>query len=1844
MATDPPMPPNTYRVNHYPDYTTVIVPLGEQVEDGMMERARMERQDRRRQRVRNGSEIRREFLASLDQENNPQDANTQFLQQMMLPDYDLHSQDLDVVVEQPELVEYQNESREDSALESGTEDTESGHESVNMLSNKEIKLDTSGSLPFAKINVSTLNEKEGSAPTPAVTLLDSGASIGICQYDFLKTLPVMPEIRKTRVTASSFTGDPLKIIGKCTLLIDFGIGIPQPIDLYVHQGRGEPKVLLSWSDFGKLGLVLDAERNVAILKGYSFRLHGPNANKEAVISSINQEKCLAVMTARTRDDVTLRRGDEYQLILDLELQENPEYTETIDVGDIFLLETTPKVTESGIILREALCALQKDSTRRQGLHTMAYVEYPENAKYHHVDIKKGMKFGELKPIVTISDNEIVKNMNGPVQVMSAVFTETEAEAETERQKQNKNFHAAKDVLENEGLDQAEEYMKVHPGSERDSIIFYPVPRVLSQSEMAEIEKANEERKKWWTREKIKEEFAVSLGRLSPRHQEDMIDMLQQISPVFAKSNDCLRHHVSTVEFAAKVPDGLSLHVKQRFDGMMPQFINRRMQINMYKRNQLCAAQDEIVATHHFISVRKPNGLNASSPEALNEMTDKEVDKSWRAVMDMSSLTPLCRQPPDNCPNWLQCLMRSSSGLMSLSDLASMYYQIRLHPSARKLFTVRSAIESLQYLQLLVIPQGFALSSSLSSGVVMECVESLNAIEPRLSFPEFMKKLEEIENKKVIVSDSTKLLSLANSTYVDDVKVITPRTAKELERLELTDESYFRKPESEEEAPFLLHLAMLRRVFVALIRRNFLLSYSKTNLMLDSKTASYKYLGIQFDAEVASIPTETRRTIATMAPPRNQRSCMKILGLLNFFGVFLFNLRSRSAFLSNKLRKSSLPYTWTEEDDKKFKELMAYAADAHMEGFCALLDPMKHGKRIYVHTDWSNEVNASSAIVLVKFEDEEGVKTLPAAADSKLLPDTYRGKSSLLGELASLCFSAISLRQILLWTPFIAYTDSLSLVYLLANRFKGTNAYTNDQVKKLLIGLESFNFMARFLPSGSMQKSADIISRYESEKGQPVDRFLASSTALEDYEDLDFLLRSSRQTENQAQFLIRQEKNVEMMMKIEKAKNMNDEDLVKVFAGTVRFPQAAERMVNEVEALDRNEDIDLKCWKENFAFSVKMEEPCEKLVKQGLCVVKRIPAEELDFQEPSEDQDYITSIMPRENVTNLNQSGLDRMRQDSAAIANCKQAREIILNPVEGCFPVGFVRSDREALDYLAEVNYIYMHTTTDDQLIPDTPLFNSFQEVKDNLDFATLSEHIKSQYPHFHGVQERSDTIQTVKQVVLGHLDIQNIKPDTLRRIDPFAKALLDSVESLAVYKDLLFKLKLPLKGEYCYALLVLPQQDAHRFVLRLHVSTHRSVMNLYAMSSCKIWTIGLADICAETVRSCAICSSYFSYQKPIKCPQLNPELQIGSISADIKGPILGKTQKKYILAVCENVTHYHSFSLLKDLSAQEFARVFFHNHIRWFGVPTAICTDLGSNFCSSIAREIYLLLGVGIRFVSTANAKANVSETAVMKFSKTLKAILGGSDVREWEKRLSLVQLVVNSVWRHPGSGRAAIEMFTGNSYANLYSPFVLFESEAEKQMSMLSQDRNALLRSIVAALREKHKAYLSIAVNPDRTVFSLSLKEGSPVYYRVYKHANLVPGLGALLPRYLPGRITKVLSKTCVMIESSVTKKILNRHISDIHPVVTENRFVSTDTGEQGMRKLMQDMNLESTKELESEQAQLDALDETKPALEEMERQVRLERQFEMPKDQSHSESQEPEKTARRSRRLQGLPPEHP
>ena len=1044
---------------------------------------------------------------------------------------------------------------------------------------------------------------------------------------------------------------------------------------------------------------------------------------------------------------------------------------------------------------------------------------------------------------------------------------------------------------------------------------------------------------------------------------------------------------------------------------------------------------------------------------------------------------------------------------------------------------------------------------------------------------------------------------------------------------------------------------------ALIRRNFLLAAKKCQLVIGNEP--YTWLGIQFESQIASIPENTRRTLTTMASPKSQRCVMKILGLLNFYSSLIVSLRHKTRFLSDKLKKSNQGFSWSEDDEARYRRLLSDASDSHMPGLLALFSPTQEHRRVYCQTDWAQSSNSSSMIVYVKFKEGEKTRLCAAACDSRVLPESYRDKSSVLGELASATFSAVALRSLLLWVPWTLFTDSIALVFLFANRFNTKSVITNKQFQRLVIAMQPFSFVCRFLPSAAMEQSADVISRFEKEKQMPLNQFLTTLTCLEDFEKLDSLLRPDRQEEDDEQFLLRQQKNSDLLLRIENARGMDEEEIVHYFSKTMHLPKDMQEIVNEIESTPEDSlEADKKTWKENFAFNVKMDDPSDSAVLQVVEETNRISAEEVKDQPAKSDVDYFTQIMPSNEVTELTKEGMAWTRRDAASIANCKVARDVMLNPTEEHFPLGFARSSTVLGDWCYTINYIYHHTLSTENNIPDEPLFNDFDEVKRALDYARLSEEIASMYEHFKAIQSRNDTIQTVIQLVEKKLTLDDVKVDGLRRLDDLAKKLIDGVEGLVVYKGLLFKLRLPKRGEHCYALLVLPELDAERFCLRLHVAGHRSVMHLYAMASCKIYTEGLADICQKVVRSCFHCSTWYSYQKPNRCVLPNYLVAPGAIWSDIKGPYLtNKGTKKWVLVVLDSATGYHSLGVLNNMTAKELANCMFSTYIKSFGVPIAIHTDLGSSYTSEIARELYTILGIMVRFSSTSNPKSNKAEGAVNRFSKCLKQILGGESVLAWESKIALTQLVLNSMYLHPYSQRSPMEMFCGHPYSNLYSPFVLFETSAEKQMTKVSQDRVALLRSIVAAIRKEHKVFLSVAVNPARTVHSLNLNEGSAVFYRVYKHPHLVDGIGSLLPKFLPGVITKVISKTTVMIRSDVTKKLVNRHVSDIHPQTATSRFVSTETGEQGFRRRMTDMTsgLEAGRELDDESTQLTVLEHTKNAVENAENRARTNNDLQPspPQEENDQPAVRPKQPTglrrpapsaeRRSRRLQGKQPEY-
>ena len=678
-------------------------------------------------------------------------------------------------------------------------------------------------------------------------------------------------------------------------------------------------------------------------------------------------------------------------------------------------------------------------------------------------------------------------------------------------------------------------------------------------------------------------------------------------------------------------------------------------------------------------------------------------------------------------------------------------------------------------------------------------------------------------------------------------------------------------------------------------------------------------------------------------------------------------------------------------------------------------------------------------------------------------------------------------------------------------------------------------------------------------------------------------------------------------------------------------------------IEDEEEGFIQTWKSTFGHTVELDYNNIGIQSTVSTLTEHIvAANEVLLEEPTGKEDLFEQTLAPNVTSCLTREGLRRLREDTEWICSNKTFRDILYNPMEGIMPQAFARSSRELLNYTAEINYVYHHSLTTDKMIPDEPLFQSFDEVKDNLNLARLSEEIQSQHAYYKEIQQKDHVIETVKKVVTGQLSSDDDGVNCMKQTDEMARSLLNSLESLILFRDLLLKLKLPNRGEHAYACVVVTELSARRYAQRLHAVAHRGSLLLLSVMSTKIWTLRLADIANQVVKSCSICASYFQWNKTINHPLRNIEAMPNSVWIDVKNPIASKKStgavvKKWILVAINTLTYMHNFILLEDMSAKEFATKFFEQHIKYYGAPQKLIFDRGSNFLGDVAFELYLLISVPIRIVTAANPKANHSEPAVGRFSRALKAVVAGDSILQWKQHLPLIQLIVNSSYCHPVSGRTPYELSGCSPYGTIYSTFVLFETEQELQMSKLWRDKVA--RALANQIQTHHKTNLSVAKNAEMTNDALELKVGKKCYYRVHDHTNMVAGLSPLLPKWITGTIVSFPGKTSLLIESDVTGKVVSRHISDVHPAYAANKFGPTPNSKKGFHDFFAEAS-GAAAEFEEVQEQLEL------AARQKDERVQMERGMGQPggdtQQMDESTGARPKTTLRRSRRLQKLDPE--
>lgn len=144
-------------------------------------------------------------------------------------------------------------------------------------------------------------------------------------------------------------------------------------------------------------------------------------------------------------------------------------------------------------------------------------------------------------------------------------------------------------------------------------------------------------------------------------------------------------------------------------------------------------------------------------------------------------------------------------------------------------------------------------------------------------------------------------------------------------------------------------------------------------------------------------------------------------------------------------------------------------------------------------------------------------------------------------------------------------------------------------------------------------------------------------------------------------------------------------------------------------------------------------------------------------------------------------------------------------------------------------------------------------------------------------------------------------------------------------------------------------------------------------------------------------------------CEQISiPPGRFQHIHMDIVGPLSPSDNFKYILTVVDRFSRWPEVYPIHDIRAETIAKIYVHEHVSRFGVPTKITTDQGSQFESKLFSELTKFLGTSRIRTSAYHPQAN---GMVERFHRQLKAAIRASgNAVNWAHVLPLIMLEIRT------------------------------------------------------------------------------------------------------------------------------------------------------------------------------------------------------------------------------------------
>lgn len=216
----------------------------------------------------------------------------------------------------------------------------------------------------------------------------------------------------------------------------------------------------------------------------------------------------------------------------------------------------------------------------------------------------------------------------------------------------------------------------------------------------------------------------------------------------------------------------------------------------------------------------------------------------------------------------------------------------------------------------------------------------------------------------------------------------------------------------------------------------------------------------------------------------------------------------------------------------------------------------------------------------------------------------------------------------------------------------------------------------------------------------------------------------------------------------------------------------------------------------------------------------------------------------------------------------------------------------------------------------------------------------------------------------------------------------------------------------------VVPEDRQKELLTEFHNSStrgHPGVERTKALLRRTYWWKRMAETVWEYVASCTICQAMkneTSKPKGLLQPIPVPDRKWQQVTTDLMTDLPKSGGYTAVVVFVDRLTKFCKFApCTKEITAVQYAKLFFDNVFRNFGMPEAIISDRDPRFTSMFWKELFRLCGTKLKYSTAYHPQTDGQSEVTIRTLENLMRPYVEDNPQEWSKRITALEFAANNL-----------------------------------------------------------------------------------------------------------------------------------------------------------------------------------------------------------------------------------------